>query len=252
MKNEIGLTGTVLRWFTSYFSGQSTRVLINGTSSKSQDMEYGLPQGSIFGPKSFTIYTIPIGRIIKKYKLSYHIYADDIQIYTSFVPSDSTSIQFALTTLEKCIKEIQTWMTGNMLKLNNDKSEFFVATSSYFKRTMPDVALHIGDDVIIPSKDIRNLGIMFDDVMSMSTQVTTLTRSIIYHLRNITRIRRFMDSDTCSNVVRSLVLSRLDYGNALLLGANTSDLNRLQRLQNWAAKLIFLCFQTWPRNSLSQ
>ena len=104
---------------------------------------------------------------------------------------------------------------------------------------MPVVALRIGDDVINPSKDIRNLGIMFDDVMSMSTQVTTLSRSIIYHLRNITRIRRFMDSDTCSNVVRSLVLSRLDYGNALLLGANISHLNRLQRLQNWAAKLIF-------------
>ena len=156
------------------------------------------------------------------------------------MPSDSTSIQFALTTLEKCTKEIQTSMTGNMLKLNNDKSEFFAATSSYFKRKMPVVALHIGDNVINSSKDIRNLGIMFDDVMSMSTQVTTLSRSIIYHLRNITRIRRFMDSDTCSNVVRSFVLSRLDYGNALLLGANIFHLNRLQRLQNWAAKLIFV------------
>ena len=126
-----------------------------------------------------------------------------------------------------------------MLKLNNDKYKFFVATSSYFKRTMPDVALRISDDVINPSKDIRNLGIMFDDVMSMSIQVTNLARSIIYHLRNITRIRRFMVSDTCSYVVRLLVLSRLDYGNSLLLGANTSHLNRLQRLQNWATKLIF-------------
>ena len=90
-------------------------------------------------------------------------------------------------------------------------------SSSYFKRTLPDVELRIGDDVINPSKDIRNLGIMFDDVMSMSTQVTNLSRSIIYYLRNVTRIRRFMDADTCSNVVRSLVLSRLDYGNALLL-----------------------------------
>ena len=148
-------------------------------------------------------------------------------VFETFVPSHSTSIQFSLATLEKCIKKFKLWMTGNMLKLNNDKSEFFVATSSYFKRTMPLVALRIVDDVINPSKDIRNLGIMFDDVMSMSTQVTTLSRSIIYHLRNITRIRRFMDSVTCSNVVRSLVLSRLDYGNALLLGANMSHLNRL-------------------------
>ena len=64
-------------------------------------------------------------------------------------------------------------MTGNVLKLNNDKSEYFVATSSYFKRTMPDVALRIGDDVINPSKDIiSDLGTMFDDV----THVTNVSR----------------------------------------------------------------------------
>ena len=118
-----------------------------------------------------------------------------------------------------------------MLKPNNNKSEFFVAISSYFKRTMPDLALRIGDNVINPSKNIRNSGIMFDDVMSMSTKVTNLSRSIIYHLRNITRIHRFMDSDTCTNVVRSLVLSRLEYSNALLLGVNKSHLSRLQHLQ---------------------
>ena len=239
LENEIGVTGTALNWFKSYFSGRSTRVLINGKYSESKNMEYGLPQGSIVGPKSFTIYTIPISRIIKKYKLLYHIYADDIQIYISFVPLDLASIQLALTTLENCIGEIRSWMNENMLKLNNEKTEFFVASSSHYKRTMPNVTLRIGDDVISPSKDIRNLGIMFDDVMSMSTQVTLLSRSLTYHLRNISRIRRFMDLDTCSNILRSLVLSRLDYGNALLLGANTSHIKRLQRFQNWAAKIIF-------------
>ena len=120
-------------------------------------------------------------------------------------------------------------MTGNMLKLKIDKSEFFVATSSYFKWTLPDVALRISDDVINPPKDI-NLGIMFDDVMSISIQETNLSHSIISHLRNITRIRRFLDSDTCSNVVRSLVLSRLDYGNELLLGA-----------KKWSQFYFFFC-----------
>ena len=59
---EIGIT---LEWFKSYFSGRTTQVLIDNTHSASHDMLYGLPQGSIVGPKSFTIYTIPIGRIIK-------------------------------------------------------------------------------------------------------------------------------------------------------------------------------------------
>ena len=75
--------------------------------------------------------------------------------------------------------------------------------------------------------------------MSMSPQIISLSSSITYHLRNITRIRRYLDFDTCNHVVRSLVLSRLDYANALLLGANLTSIQRLQRLQNWGAKLIF-------------
>ena len=74
----------------------------------------------------------------------------------------------------------------------------------------------------------------------MSPQITSLGSSVIVHLRNITRVRRFLDKDTstCHPIVRSLVLSRLDYGNALLLGSTTSDKLKLQRLQNWASKLI--------------
>lgn len=52
-------------------------------------------------------------------------------------------------------------------------------------------------------------------------------------------IRRFLDFESCLHVVRTLVLSRLDYGNSLLFGAKENELDRLQRLQNWAAKLIF-------------
>jgi len=239
LESEIGLTGTALEWFKSYFTDRTTRVLINGEYSDFCHMQYGLPQGSIVGPKSFTIYTIPIGRIIKKYQLSYHIYADDIQIWTSFNPSDLASIKMALMTLERCISEIKSWMAKNMLKLNDDKTEFFVATSHHFKKNMPAVQLKIGNDTISPSKAIRNLGVVFDDVISMADHVTSLSCNVRYHLRNITRIRRFMDSDTASNIIRSLVLSRLDYGNALLFGTNISQIKKLQTLQNWAAKLVY-------------
>ena len=49
----------------------------------------------------------------------------------------------------------------------------------------------------------------------------------------------FLDYNTCNDIVCSLVLSRLDYGNVLLMGANAKQIARLQVLQNWAAKLIF-------------
>lgn len=239
VSHEIGVTGIALDWLRSYFTGRSTSVGIDGIYSMAKTMDYGLPQGSVLGPRGFTIYTIPIGRIIKKHSLSYHMYADDIQIFCSFVPSNPSSIEAALSSITACINEIRTWMTFNFLKLNNDKTEFLVITSLHNKRWMPDVSLSIGGDIICPSKSVRNLGVMFDDVMSMSPQVISLSKNVTFHLRNITRIRRFLDNETCNHIVRSLVLSRLDYGNVLLTGTNSKYITKLQHLQNWSAKLIF-------------
>ena len=74
--------------------------------------------------------------------------------------------------------------------------------------------------------------------MSMSVHINSLCSSLTYQLHNISRIRRFLDYDTCHLVTCTLVLSRIDYGNGLLLGANKSDIQRLQCIQNWAAKLV--------------
>ena len=232
MKDEIGLTGTALDWVTSYFSGRTTSVNINGAHSRKCLLNCGLLQGSIMGPLSFTIHTIPIGRIIRKCGLMYHLYADNVQLLANFDPSDELSIQSALTSLTLCIHDISLWMTSNSLRLNSDKTEFFVAISQHNKLCMPPVSLTIGNEVIQPSEAVRNLGVIFDTHMTMSSQVSFLCRSVSYHLRNISRIRHFLDYNTCNDIVRSLVLSRLDYGNVLLMGANAKQIARLQVLQN--------------------
>ena len=99
MEKEIGLSDIALQWLKSYFSNRTSRVRIDGELSAEHVMNYGLPQGSTVGPLSFTVYIIPLGRIITKYGLSYHMYADDLQLYISFDPSNPSSIQKTLSTL---------------------------------------------------------------------------------------------------------------------------------------------------------
>ena len=97
--------------------------------------------------------------------------------------------------------------------------------------------------LVIPASShqtIRNLGAFFDSDMSMAAHITNLCHTITFHLRNITRICRFIDKHTCHHAVRFLVLSHLDYCNGLLSSVPKSHILHLQRLQNWAARIIFI------------
>ena len=166
------------------------------------------------------------------------MYADDIQIYLDFNPTIPCDAECCLFRLSNCIRDVQAWMLANKLMLN--ENSFFIASSSHHSKRLELLTLTIDNTTINPVSSVRNLGVTFDNSMSMSQHVTGLCRSINYHIRNITMIRKYLDYDTCHSVVRALVLSRLDYCNSLLTGLKQHDLNRLQKLQNKAARLIHL------------
>ena len=240
LENRFALDGTVLQWFASYLRGWKSQVNVAGHLSDPLISEFGVPQGSVMGPLLFTAYIRPIGDIAIKYGVKYHIYADDTQLYISFNPRIPGDLERALTSLTNCIIDIKTWMSSNYLKLNDSKTEFFVAGSTYSLRLLPQIELKIGTVTIKPSEVIRNLGVMVNSSMTLSSHVNYLRRSINFQIRNLWRIRRFVDQDSCHHAVRALILSRLDYCNGLFTILSTREITRLQRLQNSAARLVCL------------
>ncbi len=65
------------------------------------------------------LYILPLGLIFKKYGISFHVYADDIQLYLSFKPNGVN----ALGDLYACIQELKIRLTENFLMLNEGKTE---------------------------------------------------------------------------------------------------------------------------------
>ena len=117
--------------------------------------------------------------------------------------------------------------------------EMQAMTALHLIITITEITLTIGNSCIKPSQTIRNLGAYFDSIMTMASHITNVSRTITFHLRNISRIRKYIDKDTCHYAVRSLILSHIDYCNGLLSSLPKSYTLRLQRLQNWAARLVF-------------
>ena len=96
------------------------------------------------------------------------------------------------------------------------------------------------DDILPQSSTARNLGGVFDQQMNMDQHITKLCQAINWQICNLYRIRRYIDQETCTNIVRAMLLSRLDYCNVLFNSIAQRDLDRLQSLQNKCARLIFM------------
>ena len=90
----------------------------------------------------------------------------------------------------------------------------------------------------------------YQTLTTHNTSTTHICSMATFYLRNIAKIRRFIDQSACHNAVRSLVLSRIDYCNGLLSTIPSTKLIRVQRLQNWAARLIFQVSRDHPSQPL--
>ena len=88
------------------------------------------------------------------------------------------------------------------------------------------------------SEPIRNLGVMYDKHLKMGAHISSVVKSTTYHTRNIGRIRKYLTIDSTKKLVNSLVTSRIDYCNSQLAGIAGYQVKRLQKVQNYAARVV--------------
>ena len=88
------------------------------------------------------------------------------------------------------------------------------------------------------STSVKNIGVIFDKQLNMEAHVKSLCRSCMFHLRNISNIRRLLSHKIAEQLIHAFVTSRLDYCNSLLSGLPSSTICHLQRVQNIAARIL--------------
>ena len=93
--------------------------------------------------------------------------------------------------------------------------------------------------LMFPSNSLKNLGFTLDCHLTMNAHVTNIARTCYFELRRLTSIRRFLTSTATATLVSAFVLSRIDYCNSLLFGSTHDVTSHLQRIQNYAARVIF-------------
>ena len=234
LTHRFGVTGRCLHWIKSYIEGRELRVAIDGTLSDSKDLRFGVPQGSVLGPKLFTMYLIPLGDIARNHGVRFHAYADDCQLYIAFSRETVPTIK---SKMENLLVEIKQWMKTNMLKLNDDKTEIIVLEGP--RRTPVELqSLTVGDEVVGISKDIRLLGVDIDANLTLKHHVCNVAKKCFFMLKNMFKIRRCIDDTAAKAMVHTMITSKLDYCNAILYDLPEATLKHLTRVQRMSARLV--------------
>ena len=152
------------------------------------------------------------------------------------VPSTPTSTSILTS---ECIDCISSWMCSNRLQLNADKSEVMWCTSTRRLPQLPTCLLCVAGASVYPVSVVRDLGVYIDNDLGATSHVqrSTMLRCFAA-LHQLRHLHRYV-TDDCFHSLASLIHSRLDYGNFVLVRIPAYLQRQLQSVLNTAAHLVF-------------
>ena len=118
----------------------------------------------------------------------------------------------------------------NSLSLVIDKPE-----SPSSKNFQPKI---LGNSVS-PTNTDKNLDVTFDSGNTFTSHITKVCHACYYNLKDLRRIRKFLDVETAALLANSMISSQLDYCNSLLYGVSKYNVAKLQKIQNALCRIVF-------------
>ena len=231
---EVGVTDTALKFFQSYLSERQEYVALGNLTSSVRNVTSGVPQGSVLGPLLFLIYMLPLGEIFRRHKINFHSYADDTQIYIQTSPDSPLSI----SRVTKCLDDIRDWMNNNSLQLNGNKTEAILIGTPNQTKQAGISNITIDGHTIPLSSLVTSLGVKLDQTLSFEAHVKAVCHNCFYQLRTISKLRPILSLPDLEKLVHAFITSRVDYCNSLLAGLPAKTTQRLQYVQNSAARIL--------------
>ena len=231
----LGLSLGALEWFKSYLTGRTQQVKIGSVVSEPGLITHGVPHGSISGPALFNIYLNDLPTIPNFGDFG-ESYVDDSKLYLSFPIKYVSEVMW---NINEDLSKITAWCCHNSLLTNPDKTKVLVlGTSKMLQRLPDDFHVTLLDKRITPTISARDLGIQFDSTLSFNEHIANTVSTCIAILCQINRVKHLFDPRMLESIISSLVFSKLYYCSNVWSSTSKKNIERLQKVQNFAARII--------------
>ena len=225
-----GIRGRVNDWFASFLKDRKQFVTIDSTDSATNDVEYGVPQGSVLGPLLFLLYINDLRHCLTN-SISRH-FADDTNILLCH-----SSLKTIRKTLTKDVENLFDWLCANRLSLNTQKTDL-VLFKPPSKLADFRLTISFGSTKIHMSNQVSYLGVLIDASLTWKPHITELSKKLTKVAAILSKVRHFVPLETLKTLYFSLFQSQLSYGCLVWGFANRSALKRLYRIQKRTLRII--------------
>ena len=222
-----------LVWFRSYLTDRRQRCFVNGQFSNSSFITKGVPQGSIIGPLLFLVYINDLPNCLNEGIP--RMFADDTNISFS---SNSLSDLEHLINFE--LQSLNRWLIANKLSLNIAKTEFMVIGSRQRLATFddPELCVTVNNAPVKQVKSAKTLGMTLDENLTWRDHVEVISKKISSGIGALKRIRELIDQETAIKAYQGFIEPYFSYCAPVWDGLGHTLSDRLQKLQNRAARVI--------------
>ena len=140
--------------------------------------------------------------------------------------------------MESTLSSLATWFHAHGLKLNTSKTELLVLGTRQNTHSLSPVSVRVGGESVHESHVVRNLGVLFDRHLSWDAHVTSVVNKCIGSLIGLRHLRRYLPANVILTIVRSLVISRVNYCISVYVHGTAQNERKLLKVVNFAVRVI--------------
>ncbi|MEO0684150.1 MAG: reverse transcriptase family protein, partial [Cyanobacteria bacterium J06649_11] len=164
---KYGINGDLHKWIMNYLSDRSQITIVNGKLSDTEPIDTGVPQGSLIGPRAFTLTVNDCPDISEDFDTD--LFADD---NTSACSDKNLDTMFVK--IQHMANELSSWSSTTHLSVHPLKSTLLVLSPKAFIGPLPLVSL---DGVPLPiKKNAKCLGVKIDNKLSWKDHISSTTK----------------------------------------------------------------------------